>query len=128
MRHARHLTALTLVLSLLVISTGCATSKAFSEGVPRITAKMDRDVRHYAGADVGRLAEAEAFAAATKDQATIDVSKVEQAWNAVKVWYLPAVDADPLLDADAKAVRHDAADRLDRIIAAEKGRPLRGGP
>jgi hypothetical protein len=70
----------------------------------------------------------DAFKQVTSNLATIDAIAVKPAWEDVRPWYLQAVDDDPLLDADAKALRHDVADRLDRILKAEIERPFKSGP
>lgn len=120
------LSALPLVLMVLIAAgcEGCATSKPFAVGISTGIPRMENDLRHYAGNDPLRVADVDALLAAADDETDVDVAAVERAWSSVKAWYLPAIDDSPL-DTDAKALRRQAADRLDRLIANEKDRPLR---
>lgn len=116
------LLVLVALAALVGCDAGCATSKPFAEGITRGVPLMEKDLRHFAGDDPLRVADVNALLADAKDP--IDVAKVERSWNSVKAWYLPAIDASSL-DANAKAVRRSAADRLDKLIKDEKDRPLR---
>ncbi|QOV87641.1 hypothetical protein [Humisphaera borealis] len=97
---------LAVVVSLALIvgcDSGCATSKPFATGVTKGVPLMEHDLRHYAGIDPLRLADVDALIAATRDESKVDAVVVERSWTSVKSWYLPAIDASPTLDAEAKA-------------------------
>jgi hypothetical protein len=104
---------------------GCRASKPFVEGVRQAVPLLDRDVRHYAGGDRDRLAQADGLQAAARDVDLLTADTLDAAWSPVKAWYAPAFEADASLTEPKKAIRRSAVRRLDTLIDDERRRPFR---
>jgi hypothetical protein len=119
----RSVLACLLMAVLLVAAAGCATSKPFALGLPKIGASLDRELHHYAGADARRVADVDAFLLAARTDGTT-AAAADRAWQPVRAWYVPAFEADAALDPDELRLRRDQVARLDKLLGDERGRPL----
>lgn len=108
---------------------GCGTSRPFRTGVAIAGPDFADEETAYVMADksidpatrANRLGDASALAQAAAQPEQLE--PVADAWSKVEPPYLGYVTTDATLDPDERQLRVDNCQRMDDLIAAERGRP-----
>lgn len=115
--------------------TGCVTSQPFRNGAHALGPRIASRAAAYAIADATltpavkaqRIAQALQLSSATTVEANVSRPNVASIWQSMRAWYVPYVQADTSLDADAMKLELRAAADMDRLLADDKARPFSEG-
>lgn len=126
------LVALIVGLTLMFGVSGCTTSAQFRAAATVVVPDLAKSASTYVANDksldnlttADRVAKILRFKSDVASISTVSRPELGAAWADVEPFYLAYVDADAALDPDEKALRHEVAARLDKLIADDGKRPF----